>query len=140
MNAWTFLDFLEDRGGNTIRVWLDRLPAKARAKINTRILFLMAQSKWPDQYVSALTGWPELLELRVVHAGVQYRPPGFYGPGRREFTLLCGAVEKGSLPPRVLEVADANRKLVLATGRTRICQHEFDQEPDAQADGVKQGL
>jgi hypothetical protein len=131
---WTFYDFLEERGANPIRQWLDSLPAKARAKINTRILFLMAQAVWPEQYVSALTGWPELIELRVVHANVQYRPLGFYGPGRREFTLVWGAVEKGSIPNRILEAADANRKLVLATDRDRICGHKFDKAPDARAD------
>src|ERR1022692_4432665 len=113
MAMWTFYNFLEERGVNPLRQWLDSLPDKARAKINTRILFLMAQPIWPEQYVSALTGWPELVELRVVHANVQYRPLGFYGPARREFTLVLGAVEKGSLPIRDLETADANRKLII---------------------------
>jgi hypothetical protein len=42
METWVFYDFLEERGVNPIRVWLDGLPDGARAKINTRILFLMA--------------------------------------------------------------------------------------------------
>jgi hypothetical protein len=131
---WTFYDFLEERGVNPIRQWLESLPDKARAKINTRILFLMAQMVWPEQYVSSLTGWPELVELRVVHANVQYRPLGFYGPGRREFTIVLGSVEKGSLPNRILEAADVNRKLILATGRNRIREHEFDKAPNAGTD------
>jgi hypothetical protein len=131
MTMWTFYDFLEDRGVNPVRQWLDGLPAKAAAKINTRILFMMAIPVWPEQYISSLTGWPELLELRIVHSGVQYRPLGFYGPERREFTLVLGAVEKGSLPVRVLETADANRKLIVATGRNRICEHQFDKATGA---------
>src|SRR5258708_13022283 len=123
-----------------MREWCGGLPDKGRGKNNTRILFLRGQKVWPEQYVSALTGWPELIELRVVHANVQYRPLGFYGPGRREFTLVLGAVEKGSLPNRVLEAADANRKLILATGRDRICGHQFDKAPDARADEVQQGI
>jgi hypothetical protein len=87
---------------------------------------MMAIPLWPEQYVSSLVGWPELVELRVVYSGVQYRPLGFYGPGRREFTIVLGSVEKGALPARVLETADANRKLILATGRSRICEHQFD--------------
>ena len=75
---WTFYDFLDGRGVNLIRHWLDGLPDKARAKINTRILFMRAMSVWPEQYVSALKGWPDLVELRVVSAGNQYRPLGFY--------------------------------------------------------------
>ena len=123
---WTFYDFQEERGVNTIRQWLDGLPAKAAAKINTRLLYMMAVSIWPEQYVSSFVGYPELVELRIVHAGVQYRPIGFYGPERREFTLVLGTVEKGSIPQRILETANANRKLVLATGRSRICEHRFD--------------
>jgi hypothetical protein len=90
----------------------------------------MAQPVWPEQYVSSLKGWPDLVELRVVHAGVQYRPLGFYGPERREFTLVLGTKEKSAIPARVLGAADANRKLVLATGRTRIIEHQFDKTPN----------
>jgi hypothetical protein len=126
MNMWTFYDFQDRRGVNTFRQWLDTLPANARAKINARLLFMRAIHVWPEQYISALKGWPGLVELRIVCAGTQYRPLGFYGPGpRREFTLLLGAVEKGRLPKRVLEAADGNRKIALADA-TRICEHEFD--------------
>jgi hypothetical protein len=123
---WRFYDFVEVRGVNPVRQWLDSLPAKASAKINTRLLFMMAIPIWPEQYVSSLVGWPELVELRLVHSGVQYRPLGFYGPDRREFTLVFGTVEKGVIPAQVLEAADANRKLIIATGRSRICEHRFD--------------
>ena len=130
MSLWTFYDFRDTRGVNLIRQWLDTLPPKASAKIDTRILYMMAIQAWPEQYVSALVGWPGLVELRVGSAGTQYRPLGFYGPGRREFTIVLGAIEKGKLPRRVLEVADGNRKIVLADGN-RICEHEFDKTADA---------
>jgi hypothetical protein len=128
---WTFYDLQQERGVNTIRQWLDSLPAKASAKINTRLIYMMAIPVWPEQYVSSLVGWPELVELRVGHAGVQYRPIGFYGPERREFTLVLGTIEKGRIPARVLETADANRKLIIATGRSRICEHRFNPGTDA---------
>lgn len=123
---WAFYDFREERGVNIIRVWLNSLQPKAAAKINTRLLFMRPRLAWPEQWVSSLTTWPGLLELRIVHSGVQYRPIGFYGPERLEFTLVFGAIEKGSIPKRDLETADANRKCVIATGRDRICEHEFD--------------
>jgi hypothetical protein len=122
---WTFYDFLDPRGVNLIRKWLEGLPDKARAKINARILFMQAIADWPEQYISAIRGWPKLVELRVVSAGNQYRPLGFYGPGKREFTLVLGAIEKGKLPKRIWETADENRKIVIAD-RNRICRHEFD--------------
>ena len=98
MGVWKFYDFCDVRCVNLIRKWLDSIPQKARAKINARLLFMRAMAIWPEQYVSALKGWPVLLELRVVVDGNQFRPLGFYGPGRREFTLALGAIEKGKLP------------------------------------------
>jgi hypothetical protein len=124
MNTWIFYDFLDGRGKNLIREWLDGLPDKASAKIDARILYMRAIPVWPEQYVSSLTDWPKLVELRVGSAGSQYRPIGFYGPERHEFTIVLGAIEKGKLPARVLKAADDNRKIVLAD-RTRFREHEF---------------
>jgi hypothetical protein len=125
MNPWTFYDFLDGRcERNLIRDWLDSVPAKASAKIDARILIMRLLPSWPPQYVSALKGWPELYELRVVSAGSQYRPIFFYGPGRGEVTLVHGTVEKGKLPRRELEYADGNRKLA-QTNRRRITEHLF---------------
>jgi hypothetical protein len=126
MNPWTFYDFLDIHGNNTIRAWLDSLPEKASAKIDARMLFMRTVRVWPEAYVSALKGSPSLIELRVVSAGNQYRPIGFYGPGRGEFTLVLGAIEKGKLPPRTLEAANANREIALSD-RRRIGEHVFRQ-------------
>ena len=129
INPWTFYDFLDGRfENNEIRQWLDSLPAKAASKIDVRILFMRTVRIWPEQYASALVGWPDLVELRVVFAGNQYRPIGFYGPQRGEFTLVLGAIEKGKLPRRILQLADENRKLAIAD-RRRICRHIFAKGP-----------
>ena len=69
MNPWRFYDFLDGRGNNLIRAWLDSLPVKASAKIDARILFMRSIRIWPEQYVSALVGWPSLFELRIISAG-----------------------------------------------------------------------
>lgn len=124
MISWAFYDFCDSRGNNLIREWLDSLPEKASAKIDTRILFMRAIRVWPEQYVSSLTDWPGLVELRIVSAGNQYRPLGFYGPERHEFTIVLGAVEKGKLRPKTLELADENRKIALRD-RRRIIPHVF---------------
>ncbi len=97
MKPWTFYDFLDSRVNNLIREWLDSLPEKATAKIDARILYMRSIRVWPEQYVSALVGWPNLFELRVVSAGSQYRPLFFYGPNRGGITLVHGAIEKGKL-------------------------------------------
>jgi len=124
---WKFYDFLDTRGVNLIRRWLDSLPDKASAKIDARIVFMRTfptDRPWPEQYVSAIKGWPKIVELRIGSAGNQYRPLGFYGPGQGEFTIVHGAIEKGKLPNRVLRVANDNRDIVLAD-RNRIREHEF---------------
>ena len=123
---WRFYDFLDARGVNLIRRWLDEIPPAAAAKINAPLSFMRAILVWPEQYVSALHGYPGLVELRVVASGVQYRPLAFYGPGERALTIVMGAVEKGKIPKRILETAYERRSIVLAD-TSRISEHAFDQ-------------
>lgn len=75
---------------SAVRFWL-----RGRLQPLAGLIEVVAIPVWPEQYVSALKGWPELIELRIVSAGNQYRPIGFYGPGRHEFALVLGATEKG---------------------------------------------
>ena len=96
----------------------------AKAKINARILALQGFPIFPEQYISAYTGWPGLLELRIVSGGVQYRPLGYYGPGRGQFSILVGGIEKGKIPIQLLEVADERRKVVNNDQR-RVRRHVF---------------
>lgn len=123
---WIFYDFITERGENDIHRWLNSndVPKAAKAKINARIIALQGFPALPEQYVSALKGWPKLLELRIVSNNVQYRPLGFYGPESGRFALLIGAIEKGKIPKRLLEIADERRKIVIANPN-RIVPHEF---------------
>lgn len=125
MWLWEFLDYYNQRGDNEIHDWLNSLPLPAKAKINARIFALQGFSIFPEQYFSAYKRWPGLYELRVVYANVQYRPFGFYGPGRGQFTLLVGGIEKGSVPKGLLERADDRRKTVEASP-DRAKPHNFD--------------
>jgi hypothetical protein len=126
MSIWTFLDFVDARGGNAIHEWLcsKDVPVAAKAKINARIASLQGFPVFPEQYFSAYKTWDGIYELRVVSFGVQYRPFGFYGPDRRQFTLLVGGIEKGKIPKRLLKVADERRKDV-NLNPNRIRRHDF---------------
>ena len=126
MNPWTFFDFLTERGENDIHRWLnsDAVTRAAKAKINARIIALQGFPTFPEQYISAYSGWPKLLELRIVSNGVQYRPLGFYGPARGQFSLVIGGIEKGKIPTRLLEVADERRNIVIANP-SRVSPHDF---------------
>ncbi|MGA7616256.1 MAG: type II toxin-antitoxin system RelE/ParE family toxin [Thermoanaerobaculia bacterium] len=125
MKSWIFRDFISERGVNEIREWIDSLPMKAQIKIDRRISYLQATRTFDPQYISARDGCDDIYELRVVCAGVQYRPLGCYGPERGEFTLLVGAVEKGSRlePKDAPEIATHRRKIVMADKR-RTREHE----------------
>ena len=110
---WTFKDYLDSGGTNVIRSWLDSIPLKAMLKIDSRLLFLRAVKTWPPQYVSAITGWSDLFELRIVSGGNQYRPIGFFGPQQREFTLVHAVIEKRKLQKHILETARARRQVII---------------------------
>lgn len=124
IDPWRFCDFLDSRGKNLIRTWLDSLPEKAAAKIDARILYMRTIRIWPEQYVSALRGWPDLFELRIVSDGSQYRPICFYGPMQGEVTIVHGTIEKGKLSRNALAYADGNRSIALAD-RSRVTEHDF---------------
>jgi hypothetical protein len=125
MNPWRFFDFFTESGENEIHRWLNgSMPRLAKAKINARIAALQGFPIFPEQYISAYTGWPGMLELRIVSAGVQYRPFRFYRPGRGQFSLLVGGVERGKVPKQLLEVADERWKLVIIQP-SRVRRHDF---------------
>jgi hypothetical protein len=126
MSSWAFFDFVTERGENDIHRWLNSrdVTKAAKAKINARILALQGFPVFPEQYISAYSGWPGLLELRVVSNGVQYRPFGFYGPASGQFSILKGGIEKGHIPTRLLEVANERRKIVIADP-SRVVLHDF---------------
>jgi len=74
---WTLLNFVDARGHNVIKTWLDTLPPKARAKINARLLYLQAEKQLGPPYVKAITGYRDIYEIRVVRQNIQYRPLGW---------------------------------------------------------------
>lgn len=106
------------------RFFISDVPKLAKAKINGRISALQGFPIFPEQYFSAYKGWDDLYELRAVYANVQYRPFGFYGPNRKQFSLLIGGIEKGKVPRRLLEAANDRRKSVISDPK-RVRVHDF---------------
>jgi hypothetical protein len=122
---WTFRDYLERRGNNVVREWISSLPVLAQAKVDSVLLILQAERIWPAQYVSALRGYKQIYEIRVGCAGVQYRPLGCYGPGRGEFTILLGSIEKGGKLPRGDCKTAIERRNTILSEKGRTCEHDF---------------
>lgn len=127
MRFWTFMDYLTADGDNVILAWLNGLPKKAKAKINQRILFTERMEMLDRPQVGFLQGACEgLMELRVHGAdNIQYRPLCCYGLGKRDVTILFGAIEKGSklVPPSAC--ASAQNAKTEHTGKGRTCEHNF---------------
>ncbi len=131
MSIWTFKDFIDGRGENPIRAWLEGLPEKVRVKFTLRLQYLSAEVVHPRPYVAALhdkKGEPcaGLSEIRLDCDGNAYRPLGYYGPGPGEFTLLVGAREKGGrLEPRGACTQATNRKALIEAEEGHIRDHEY---------------
>jgi hypothetical protein len=125
IREWAFRDYLDSRGRNAVREWISDLPLAAQAKIDSILLILQVSKIWPAQYVSALRGYRDILELRIGSSGVQYRPLGCYGPEKGEFTILIGSIEKGGkLPKGDCTTAIERRKTILEE-KGRTCEHDF---------------
>lgn len=127
MATWAIFDYVDASGDNQIRIWIDSLPKAAQARIDTILGYLQITVwPWPEQYISALKTCNDIYELKIKSSGVQYRPLGFYGPQRREFTILMGAVEKGGKlrPKEFCTIATRLREIVNGN-RNHIVPHRF---------------
>lgn len=126
-SRWVFKDYVTDGGENVIRSWLSGLPPGARARINAAIRNLEPLPELRRPYSGDLKGnCSGLIELRIPYQKVQYRPLGCYGPGRKEVTLLFGAIEKDNRlePPSACSTALTRKARIAERGRT--CDHDFD--------------
>lgn len=127
--CWLFLDFVDSDGENVIHGWLHSLPKGARLRINTVISFLEATPPpLRAPYVKRLKGPCDgLMELRVTHNNIQYRPLACYGPGEREVTLLIGAEEHGGkLDPQSACETALSRKRLIHEREEATREHQFD--------------
>jgi hypothetical protein len=132
MSLWTFLDYLGASGENMIVAWLQEIhSAKTRTKVSARMdakiehVSVLEQRDWPRYLFTELAGFPGILEMRFTYNNVQYRPLGFFGPDRYEFTFLIGAIEKNSrfIPPNAPDTALA-RKDIVESDKGRTSEHE----------------
>jgi hypothetical protein len=112
----------EDVIGHAVSV----APAKARAKYYERLNGFKDQPQhlWNGKRSKALEGYVGLVEIRFLVGNIQYRPIGFFGPNRNEFTVLVWATEKGDefVPKNAPSLADDRRKLIEANSqRAHVC-------------------
>lgn len=116
MNYWTIKVYSRDGETRITDKWLKSLPVGAQTEITTTLRYLQTQKLWGRPYSAHLKGkFKQIHEIRIRWDGNQYRPLGFFGPNEGEFTLLIGAIEKGSKfePKNAPAIANERRKLAL---------------------------
>ena len=131
MACWTFLDFVDDRGENQIRAWIEGQPPsfgkRLRATLNARLDLLSAMKPLRGlPYTKILDGECDgLFEIRFKANNVQCRPLCFYGPNRTEITILMGAKEMNGrfVPPNACTTAQS-RKALVESERRYVREHE----------------
>lgn len=127
MRHWTFRDYISQQGRNVIREWVDAQPIQAQMDLDNFIRQLEAQERLREPRMKKLSDVPGIFELRLLSCRVQYRPLACYGPGRRDVTILTGAIEKGGqLEPRDAKKIARLRKSVIEHDPSRSREHEFD--------------
>ena len=115
MNYWTIKVFSREGKTRITDKWLESLPLGAQIEINIRLRYLQAIKLWGRPYSAKLKGFPHIHEIIIKWKGNQYRPLGFFGRNKGEFTLLVGSVEKDSNfePKNAPAIAEDRIKLVL---------------------------
>jgi hypothetical protein len=126
---WFFRDYVDERGVNDIKAWLDALPPsrqkEVRGKLQRRLEILRLVPSLNDpEYTKKLRGCPGLFEIRI-RGKVQVRPIAFYGPQDRDVTIVMIVEERGNnLPPNYCDKA-LRRKAAVEANWRRACAHEF---------------
>lgn len=97
MKEWTIKVFVDENGVSDFIKWRNRLPAKARAKMDHHVAYLEIAKDWTNTpYFRPLTDYQGIGEVRFTSQNVVYRPLGCRGPNKGEFTFLIGATERGN--------------------------------------------
>lgn len=94
-----FYDYIDINDVNVIKVWLDGLKPKAKAKLNAKLNALeqMNRTEWRMPMTEVLKGDKDgLIAVRTEYNRIQYRLLGYDGPRRGEFTLLICGTEKNN--------------------------------------------
>lgn len=99
MPLWTFRTYVSPQGEEEVTAWYVGQTPTVRAAFDQRLRTLaqMKPQEWREPYSKQLEGECDgLVEIRFKADRVQYRPLGFYGPLRMEFTITLIAREIGN--------------------------------------------
>jgi hypothetical protein len=126
--AWTFLEYVGANGRGVIRDWFNTLPHGTRQRVAVAVDTLVEELEILDcDAFDRSHGVGQLrhqcadyFELIVRVDKVQYRPIGYYGPDRREFTLLGMSTEKGGVLVNDRDCAKVKQRRATIINRSNI--------------------
>ena len=122
---FTFFDYVDTNGVNTIKALLDGLDKTVKAHLNAWLQHLEATppGQWKRPLVDTLTDeCAGLFEVRVK----KYRILGFHGPGQGSPTLALGIRKKSNkVPKRDCEEALSIKQIVEAQPAERRVKHDY---------------
>lgn len=126
---YTIYDHVNAKGVNTFREWTEGLQRPDRVKLAVKLDALAMTGSDLAPGLFADSNSKHIKKLRIIGRGsVQLRPMLCKGPidNNSEFTLLLGAIEKGSrLEPKNADaLAERLRQEVAANPNKRRCKHE----------------
>jgi hypothetical protein len=134
MERWRFRTYRAASGRDEAALWYAGLPPASRARVYRRLWQLRQWpiEQWKLPYFRMLhEECSGLGEVRLKLDRVQWRPIGFFGPARLEFTFLLIAQEKGSkFNPREACAIGQERRRAVTQEPER--SHEWFLDPDPQ--------
>ena len=129
-SEFTFYDYVDESGENTIHSWLHTIPPQAKAKLNRWLLHLEATrlGDWKRPLVDTLTDECDgLFEVRAKHSRKHYRLLGTHGIGNKTPTLLFGFQKNTErVPPWTCNKAVEIWAVAQADPQNRRVEHDYE--------------
>jgi hypothetical protein len=117
--VWTFFDYVDNSGSNQIETWIASLPIGARGPVRAELAAILVIAA-PEDFLGppsfeSLQG-VGMFEIKLKLKNIQYRILAWYGPARKNVTLLAGARKKNDRysPRTVFEMAERRRSEILS--------------------------
>lgn len=122
---------LDDCNQDVVSLWYQQHGnrPKVRAKLDSRMVYLRQQRRegWVREPYDTLRDG--IGEVRFKAERVLYRPLGFFGPAREEFTFLLFATKtKDFIPPNAIDIAVERRKVVIRNPERAVRLNRWGQE------------
>lgn len=116
MSLWNFKCYKSPAERDPIGDWYRDIPVGARAKFDVCLEYFRdnPQNLWGSERFKPLTNYDGIFEVRFAFKNILYRPLGYFGPDRHDFTFLIAAREQGDrfVPRNAPDLAIERKKQI----------------------------